>query len=236
LKNTFLRWGVWAIVPLGWHAIFLTGSRGGLVGVGATLLVSVLRSKTKFLSLLLIPAFVIAFLWQGGDVMQNRAGTISEYEMDRSATGRLEAWSAATSMVGRHPVTGVGLSSFVPAFPYFSDDNPREAHNTFFQIAGESGLISGLMYLLVVYACLIALWRNHNRISRMPASADRETLFWVNEATLIGYVGLFVCSLFLSLHVFEIFYLMCALVNALLFSIVAMENSEPRKERQKVRV
>jgi O-antigen ligase len=183
---------------------------------------------------LLIPAFVVAFLWQGGDVMQNRAGTISEYSMDRSATGRLEAWSAAMSMVGRHPVTGVGLSSFVPAFPYFSEDDPREAHNTFFQIAGESGLLSGLMYLLIVYACFVSLWRNHNRIPRLPAGPEREALSWVNEATLVGFTGLLACSLFLSLHEFEIFYLMCALVNALLFSIVAIEKSEPKRERQKV--
>ena len=217
VKRNLLRWGLWLVIPFGWHAVFLTGSRGGLVGIGATLAITALRSKRKSLALLLIPAFVLAYQWQAGSLMQERAATLSSYETEGSAAGRLQAWAAATGMIKEHPLTGVGLGSFLDAFSDFSDNKIREAHNTFFQIAGESGLIAGLMYVLLVVACFSGLWWNGIRLGRLGTESRLRDLYWVNEATLVGFSGFVVCSLFLSLQMMEFGYYIFLLVNAILY-------------------
>lgn len=217
IKKRLLRWGLWLVIPFGWHAVFLTGSRGGLVGIAATMAIVVWRSKNKALAALLIPAFAIAYVWQAGDVMRDRASTISEFQSERSASARLESWEAATNMIASHPLVGVGLSSFAPAYPYYAETVPHEAHNTFFQIAAESGIIAGLMYVLIVFSSMLGIWRNGKILKSEPESDEQQTLYWINESVLVGFFGLVVCSLFLSLQMFEIFYCLCVMMNALLY-------------------
>jgi len=220
-KARWQRWALWLVIPFTWHAIFLTASRGGLVGVAATTLILGLRSKHRMLGLLLLPAFFFVYQWQAGDLMKSRAETISEYRTESSAATRIEAWQAALRMIGDHPVSGVGLASFGPAFPDYSDRHPREAHNTFLQITAESGVVAGAMYVLIFVTSIIALWKNGNvtraRTEADPANRSVQLLYLVNEATLVATCGLVVCSLFLSLQQFEVAYFLQVMVNAVLY-------------------
>lgn len=216
VKQKWLRWSLWLIIPFTWHAVFLTGSRGGLIGLAVTLAVMAIRSKYRVLGVLLIPAFLVAYQWQAGEIMKERAGTIDEYTTESSAATRIEAWHAAMGMIDAHPMSGVGLASFGVAFPDFSDKKPREAHNTFFQIAAESGVVAGLMYLLLALGSVIALWRNGKRLKTGSPGGPDPRLYYINEAVLCGMCGFVVCALFLSLQMSEIFFCLCALVHAVL--------------------
>ncbi len=215
-RRVIWRWLCWLAIPFCWHAVFLTGSRGGLLGLGATTLLISLRSKRRIWGLALIPALIFVFLWQGGSVMKERAGMIDHYHEDASSEGRLESWRAGLRMIAAHPLTGVGLASYGPAFPSYSDKQPREAHNTFLQITAESGVFAGAMYVLIVGTCIMQLWINGNRLKRCDPQAF-DALLMANEGTLVGFCGLVVCSVFLSLQRFEIFYLLSLMTNAVLF-------------------
>ena len=210
-------WGMWLVIPFGWHAVFLTASRGGLVGLAVTTLLVAWRTKNRWIGILLIPALFFAYTWQAGDLMRGRAETIQDFAIEESASSRLDAWAAATNMIVAHPVTGVGLASFSTAFPSYSQDIPREAHNTFFQIAGESGIFAGIAYIGIVAICILSLWRNGSRLRRAGIKGSPSILYLVNEAVLVAFTGLAICSLFLSLQMFEIFYLLCLLTNAVLY-------------------
>ena len=120
-------------------------------------------------------------------------------------------------MIVHHPITGVGLASYGPAFPHYSNMTPREAHDTFLQIAADNGLVAGIMYLLVVYGVLTALWKNGIRMKENDADAIHSFLYAANEATLASFAGLVVCSVFLSLQDFEIFYCLVVIANAVLY-------------------
>jgi putative inorganic carbon (hco3(-)) transporter len=221
-RRAWCRWACWLIVPFCWHAVFLTGSRGGLLGLGATIVLTALRSRRKILALTLIPAFIFVFAWQGGHVMKGRADTIVDYQQDASAEDRIESWHAALGMIRDHPLTGVGVASYGPAFPHYSDKQPREAHDTFLQIAAESGVLAGAMYLLVVFGSLASLWKNGSRIR--PERRGNVDVFYLaaSEATLIGWLGLAVCSLFLSLQQFEVFYYLAVMTNV----VVGLESKD----------
>jgi O-antigen ligase len=166
--------------------------------------------------MLVIPLFMGAYVWQAGDIMRSRAGTIGDYRTETSAATRFEAWDAAINMISNYPLTGVGLASFGPAFPDYSDKAPREAHNTLLQITAESGLIAGAMYVLIVSSSLIGLWKNGKRYKQTD-EPDKRLLHCINEAALVSLCGLVVCSLFLSLQIFEIFYYLCLVVNSVLY-------------------
>jgi O-antigen ligase len=228
----FERWiykaTLWAIILLGWHAVFLTGSRGGLVGLGATIVLVALRSRKKAVGLLIVLCFIAVYAWQAGGLMRSRAGTISEYETESAASTRLEAWEAAISMISKHTLFGVGLTGFGPAFMENSDNMPREAHNTFFQISAESGLVAGIMYVLVVISCIKNLWLNGNELKITKQGTTSFFLYLINEATLTSMVGLATCSLFLSLQVYEIFYYLCLITNSILGQI---ENHNDRNDK-----
>jgi probable O-glycosylation ligase (exosortase A-associated) len=217
LKHPALRAALWLVVPFGWHALFLTGSRGGLLGMVAVLGLIVLRSGQRRYGVLLIAAFVGAFVWQAGDTMKERTSTIDNYQQDDSAADRIVAWVAAMRMIIANPLTGVGPGAFLKAFPEYSDGVVIQAHNTYFQIGAEYGPIAAIALLGAIVSCLLALYRRGRVLQRLPESPDRTMLRAVNEATLTGLFGLFVCSMFLTLQLFEFLFFLIFLANAVEF-------------------
>ena len=212
-KKKIIRFALWLIMPFGWHAIFLTGSRGGLLGLGVTLLVIAFRSSRKTVGLGLILLFVAAFLWQGGNIMKSRADTITSYQQDDSSMARIHSWEAAIRMIEDHPLTGVGLSSFGVAFPDYSEYHPRMAHDSLLQITAESGVIAGLMYLFIIYEILTGLWKRGNAFRHKDAIYTGNFSNCLNEALLTCFAGFVMCASFLSLGDYEIFYFLCVMAG-----------------------
>lgn len=216
LKRRMLSWMAWALIPFAWHAVFLTASRGALVGIAAVLLVFVIRLKNRAAGALVIAAFLGAFAWQAGEVMKSRSATISEYENEDSAASRIKAWEASIGMMAAHPLTGVGFASFGQAFPDFSDIAPRIAHNTFFQIGGEWGVAAGIAYLVLIFSTLNRLRKNGNRLRKIMSTELEKLYYYMNEACLLGLLGFFVCASFLSLQQYEVLYLLLLISNGTL--------------------
>ncbi len=230
IKSNIVKWLTWLVIPFSWHAVFLTASRGALLGIGAVLLMFVWRSQKRAVGVLIVVAFVVAFAWQAGDVMKSRSATITSYESEDSASSRIEAWEASLGMMAAHPLTGVGFASFGQAFQDFSDKRPRVAHNTFFQIGGEWGILAGVTYLLLIFSTINRLRKNGVRLRPPPDATDEKLVqYYLNEACLLALIGFFVCSMFLSLQQYEVLYYLLLLANAtLLCSGFQPQTSSPQ--------
>jgi probable O-glycosylation ligase (exosortase A-associated) len=209
INNKFIKYVLWSIIPLAWHSIFLTGSRGGLLGVIASLIYLVCRNEKKVYGIIIVIIFGIFFIWQAGDIMKSRAKTIDEYNTETSAKARLEAWQAAINMIKKHPITGVGLSSFGVAYPDFSDKKPREAHNSLLQISAESGIFAGLIYVLILFVAIKTGLQNRKKFKKRTIY---KYLYNINEAALTSLIGLIVCSLFLTMNMSELFFYIIAIL------------------------
>lgn len=211
------------IIAFGWHAVFLTGSRGGLLGLAATTLATVWQSKRKYLAVLLIPIFYGFFVWQSGPTMKERSATINEYQDDGSAEMRLTAWKGGIRMIGDNPVFGAGLGSFITALPRYIETSPRVAHNTLIQFAAESGILAGISYLMIV----IFVVRNYRKISAWCKVREGEPSVSIvaslNDASTVSFIGLVICSIFLSLNNYEIFLYLLIMNNALF--VLCSQNS-----------
>lgn len=216
------------IVPFGWHAIFLTGSRGALLGMGVILLFITVRSGQRLYGALLILAFLVAFAYQAGDVMKERAAGIDDYTEDQSATGRLDSWKAAIGMMRAHPFTGVGPGAYVFAFRDFSDKQVLQAHNTYLQIGAEYGPLAAVFLLMAIGLSITSLYRRGNQLRGLRHHPQWKILYAINEATLTGLVGIFVCSLFLTLQLFGMLYFLLFMANAIDACIGRAIQSAPR--------
>jgi putative inorganic carbon (HCO3(-)) transporter len=212
-RTMYARALLWIAIPFLWHSIFLTGSRGGVLGLAAGTAVILFRSKKPVLySLITIPVLLAALVLQGGEAMLNRVATISDYQGDRSATGRIEAWVVAWEMLMAYPFTGVGPGAFTRAFSDFNPGRPIQAHNTVLQLGAEYGVLGLIAILGLIWCCFRMSFRSASLLSGESWPRTHRELYFANESLLAGLSGLIVCSVFLTFQVFELFYMLLAMI------------------------
>ncbi|MBI3802513.1 MAG: O-antigen ligase family protein [Nitrospirae bacterium] len=150
--------------------IYLTFSRGGLVGLMVVFFFQFLRSRNRLFNFALAAALGAVLLPLAPARYWERAETILNFRQDESAMGRVYAWKAGFAMVQDRPLLGVGVGCFVLGWPIYAPGDAgtkwRAAHNTFVNVMGETGL-PGLVSFLGLMGS--ALWR----IRRPSRSAPR---------------------------------------------------------------
>lgn len=213
-KNPILKLGLLGLLPLTAHAVMVTFSRGGFLGLAASMLVVAFREKNRALGGTMIAGGVVFFLLFAGAEYRGRINSINSYEEDRSATGRLESWGAGINMATKNPLFGVGLKRYMNAFPYYSNFQPRVAHNSWVQLGAECGLVAVACYGVLILLTLNAVRRVEARLKKMTGESRRlsECLARILGAAIVGYL---VCGFFLSMEDFEGFYILVAMAQVL---------------------
>jgi probable O-glycosylation ligase (exosortase A-associated) len=214
------------LVPLTTHAIMVTFSRGGFLGLITVLGVIALRERNKTLLMAMVLAGIAFFVTFSGGYFRERVFSIVDYEEDGSATGRIESWETGLRMVENGPLFGMGLNRYVEAFPHYSDYHAREAHNSWIQMAAECGLIAVGSYGMLVVLSYLSLRRARRRAAHLDA-ANRDlvlTLSHMVEASLAGYL---VCGFFLSMEDLEFFYTLVAMAQILDRTTETRQNASP---------
>jgi putative inorganic carbon (HCO3(-)) transporter len=171
-------------------ALLLTQSRGGLMAAIAVLGLTLLRGAHKrnqgaivavAVLLLLALQFTPQKVWQ-------RASTTFSYQRDASAQGRIDAWRTGLRIVAAKPLTGIGAGAFLLAWPEFAPGDAgeaRTAHNTFVQVASETGLPGLGLFLGAVGTAFAGL----QRVARRRPDLERAA-----RTTQIGLVSFLVSS------------------------------------------
>lgn len=215
IKTKWLKLLLWAFIPFGWHAIFLTGSRGGLLGTVVIMITLLLLSHRKILVIPLMLIFLLFYQLQAGDVMHNRSEYIVNIDGEHSAGDRITAWKGGLRIVMDHPVTGVGLGSFITALPDYIESRHMVAHNTLVQFAAESGVGAGLAYIVVIFIFFINSLKIYRFCRNQKEDEEVKRIWLYNNACMTSFSGLIVCSLFLSLNTYEVFFMLLLFNNAL---------------------
>lgn len=161
------------------YAIYLTHSRGALLGLASLLFFAIKRHlgavKTGVLMALLgTAAMVVGFT--GG-----RAYTANE----ESAGGRVDAWSEGLNMFLTHPLFGVG-------YHRFTEYHSHTAHNSFVICFAETGLLGYVLWLGLIVV-VFALVSRAIELSPPGSEAGR----WA-ASLRSSMVGFFTCAFFLS--------------------------------------
>lgn len=132
----------------------LNGTRGAWLGVLVALLVYALlrlRDKTKAAVVVLLAMMVIVGIGANIEMISNRALTVLDTS-GKSYTERVLLWDGAWRMFLDHPLVGVGPGSFEETYlsRYISPQAQLKlghAHNNFFHILAENGLLGLLSFL-----------------------------------------------------------------------------------------
>ncbi|SEL70903.1 O-Antigen ligase [Colwellia chukchiensis] len=186
--NKIIMLGVLAAL---FYGIYLTGSRGTMLGAGALLAVYfiVMNAGPKLfitiVALAPIAATVIASL---------------QSNIDASADGRLEAWYAGVLMLLANPVFGIGMGQFL-------EEHGLVAHNSYIHVAGELGvpgysLWGGALVFTVLTGYLIIRDQINNNKSDESEKVERSTEeaneLFLNKTLFFSMMGFMITGFFIS--------------------------------------
>jgi putative inorganic carbon (HCO3(-)) transporter len=205
-----LAWG--ATMLLSALAALGSYSRGALLAIAAMLLLMWCKSQKKILAaLLLLVLTPLALLFMPAH-WATRMDSISEYQADNSAMGRINAWYMAYNLA-KDRFFGGGFEIAEPSVFYLYAPDPTDvhaAHSIYFQALGEHGFVGLGLYLLLG----LLTWRSASAVVR-DSRGDPELQWAANLARMIqaSLMGFAVGGAFLSLLYFDVpYYLMAAVV------------------------
>jgi len=189
---------LWTFVLIYIAAVYVSFSRGGMLGLLVVLAVAALKwrsAATKMLTLLLL---VGALAWMAyGWSRQEGFGQLG---MDTTMHQRLTTIRAGLAMFADHPITGVGLGSSVVAWPLYAPSDAYGGkwlmiHNTFVQALSETGIIGFVLFTLLLATSLSDVRRMaHGAPHYAPLAIGLELSLWA--FIVCGLSGGFLLSWF----------------------------------------
>jgi probable O-glycosylation ligase (exosortase A-associated) len=224
-KQKLLRLAAAVVAVLCTVTVLFTFSRGGLLTLAAITPFLIWRSRHRLAVTLAIALGLAGFLFLTSDQFTQsyveRAQTISDYQDDRSAQGRLDAWTTSWRVFLDYPVFGVGPNNLEVVHRTYSPDPNRfrVSHNAYLQILCECGLPALLLFVGGIGVAIWDLGRTR-RETRLP---------WVQvyarmlQLSLLAYV---VGSMFLSTAYSELLYQLIAM-SVSLAVIARSEATDP---------
>lgn len=132
-------------------------------------------------------------------------GTISTYQDDSSAMGRINAWWMTYNLANSR-FTGGGFESYTPETFAAYAPNPTDlhvAHSIYFSVLGEHGYVGLFLFLLLWWLA----FQTAGKI-RKEALARKQThwAFYLAGMCQVSLVGYAVGGAFLSLAYFDLPY------------------------------
>ncbi len=159
-----------AVAVLDWTAVFLTGSKAGLVsalvvpvGLGLVRAMRLRRANplTLFGAATALVALAVLLVSPFGREI------VDDYRYATLATlgSREELWGYAVQMIGQHPLTGLGFGGWERLFEwqaFLTGSGVMPAHNSLFILWLQSGLfgvLAGVGWIVAVYAGVFRVLR-----------------------------------------------------------------------------
>jgi putative inorganic carbon (hco3(-)) transporter len=195
--------------PVYLWSIYLTNSRGAVLGLAVLVIAAFLVSKRKVLSLFaLLP---LAFL--GVAYSPERASEIAVGEA--SAAGRVDAWYTGFQMLKGNPLFGVGKGQFL-------ENYSLTAHNSFVLVLSELGIFGFYFWFSLVVVSMCSLFRiaNANAPKVVDQKHDFQDYRWLGSCAFVAFSGFIACSFFLSIS-YSILYYFVFGFSAATYAIVA---------------
>lgn len=213
-------------------SVFLTASRGGLVGLVAALLTGIVLARGRRAAaiggaLVVVAASVVY-------VGLFDPGVAQRYSTADGGNGRTDLWKVGWRMAEANPVRGVGAGNFRDSSAHyvlaepgsiedsrFIVDQPRFAHNVYLEVLAELGVVGLALFLALVGAAIGTGVQAARRFARV-GDASMELL---SRAVVVALVALLAMDFFLSDQFSKQLWLLLALCPALL--AIAGRRPEP---------
>ena len=152
--------------------------------------------------------------------------TVQTYEQDKSAMGRINAWTMAFNLAKDRPF-GAGFDSFQPyLFKLYAPDpdDVHDSHSIYFQMMGHHGFVGLALFLLLgLMTWRTASWiiRHGRRVPEHRWAADLAAMV---QVSLVGYAT---AGAFLGVAYFDLYYALITVV--VLTKMVMLSDKAARK-------
>jgi O-antigen ligase len=207
--------------------IFLTQSRGVLIGLSVFGVLTLVtgRRRLKSLAIALVLGLIVATVaptgvWDRLGGLKNATDTenLSEVDQEGSAKERYQIWQTAFAIIEDHPVFGVGWGAYPQANARYAPVSgggsqrlgAKDTHSTYFNIAAEIGYPGALLFLGLVFVTASYANRIRRRCKELMPQSSQQLFF-----LLLGLVGFMVAGIFGSYTRLSFLYLHLALMYAL---------------------
>jgi len=186
-------------------------SRGAFLAIAAMTSVLWVRSDKKFVVALLLLLAGVSLLSFMPETWWNRMGTISTYQEDTSANGRINAWWMAWNLAKANFFGGGFAIAKPDLFAMYAPDPTvvLAAHSIYFMVLGEHGFVG--LFLFVLLWALVWLSAGRLRVQgrKRPQTQWLSDLGSMCQVSLAGYA---VGGAFLSLSYYDLPYNILILV------------------------
>jgi putative inorganic carbon (HCO3(-)) transporter len=188
-------------------AIVLTYSRGGAITCALVILMLLIRSQHKVITLFLISFLILPVLLTMNNSYTARISTISTYDQDQSAMSRFVQMHIAWELWKSHKVWGIGMGNEIYLLlsrPYLGEnDAPLIVHNSFLQILVHTGIFGFLIWMAMLVYSLWICWSTSRALHRIGAP---EAMYpYAILASLVAYC---VASIAHPRATFDFYYLL----------------------------
>lgn len=226
-KKEVLRKVFLYAVPLTMVTVALTHSRGGFLSLCGACGVLIWRSKNRAAGITCAIVAAVFLVLFGPSSFKERIGTLQNVEQDSSANARFRSWAVAVRMAVDNPWLGVGLDNFRQRYlEYQPRPTAKEragediyvAHNAYLQIWAETGTLSLLLYLALIFMSFRTCWRVRKEAKKRYYASWMINYSIMFEASMTGFC---IGSTFLNRAHFDLVYHLFAIVAV--FDKVAMD-------------
>jgi putative inorganic carbon (hco3(-)) transporter len=227
-KERIIKVAAWAMAGLSVLTILFTFSRGGLVTLCLIVPLLIWRSRQRLLVGGVLAVGIAGFLLFTSDSFTQqyaeRASSISDYEEDDSARGRLNAWETSWRVFLDYPLTGVGPNNLQVVHAQYSPEPGRfrVSHNVYLQFLSECGWPALLLFLTTLS---VTLWKLQTLRGDKTTAAWVETYARMIQISILAYLT---GSMFLNTAYSELIYELIAAATAL--EVIAQTAAVPEEE------
>jgi probable O-glycosylation ligase (exosortase A-associated) len=228
-QRKWLSRSILAAIGLSTLSALGSQSRGAFLAIAAMALFLWAKSQRKLITgpvIVLIGLALIAFM---PSTWSERMWTISTYQQDASAMGRIETWKMLYNLASARPWIGGGFEPYERwVFEIYNPSYPgvHSAHSIYFQVLGEHGFVALGLFLL--FWALV--WRMCSQVVRATEHRPEERwAYWVAQMTKVSLVAYLVGGTFLNLAYWDMPYFLFVAVAVTRWVV------RPQTVRQKAR-
>jgi O-antigen ligase len=183
-SKRFMRVMFLAIIGLYLVAIFLTFSRGGLLGLFAALGLIGWKQKSVLIRMSMVVVLVLGVA--AGGAFWARDKDFNDVSNDVTFRQRISTIIAGGRMFLDHPLFGVGPGCSMVAYPLYVPTEYLDCgcqtqlviHNSFVQVLSELGVLGFLSFMTLLGASVVAARRIRSG-SIAPYASALDTALWV---------------------------------------------------------
>jgi O-antigen ligase len=243
-KHHRVRTGMWVVATMVAVSVLMSGSRGGFLTLAIVLLFLAVKAQITWWWRL-VPAVALAVgMLALPQASKDRLATILNPQDDYNLTddqGRIETWKRGMGYLRAYPVTGVGVGNFGLADKRLSplrrsgqsDHRGAVAHNSYLEVAVETGLPGIFLYLAMFASAVPRLLRRRSRLNRVRGDPNAKKLSMLADFLILAFVGFCVGAFFLSLGYTAIIFLIFSMTAG--FELAVQEWEAGQALRRDVR-